>query len=430
MLAALLFLPLSAARGAQAQPPRFAWDWSLASGYETYVQTFPLADRDTTETISELEAVVAADGHTRGRARHLWSLRPEISTGTEVLRGQLDCGWQYRPDSVAAVLRVDAELLGRRYRAGTRYTLSSNSADGWVEGRWGISPRGQSMGEVRLRAARQRYARESTLERGWDDLRGIVAWRSGHDATRYFSLGARLERRVYPDSTAIDRTIAGLEGELDTGGLGGRGVRLYGRSERRLVDDESARPSAWAHWGTFGWTAAAGAGRIVTDLQTEIWRYDEQTTAWFDSWRLTGALYYQSGGGEEVALGPTWLAGVAGERLDAGPGSPETYNQAGVRVGIESLGTALNGTCTVEVGRRVYALTAPAQPAVTLASSPVESLFLHSDFTYWELWLLGSWTMSSRLSLDLLANYQPERHTEKTDDMAVAFASARLTWRW
>jgi hypothetical protein len=38
--------------------------------------------------------------------------------------------------------------------------------------------------------------------------------------------------------------------------------------------------------------------------------------------------------------------------------------------------------------------------------------------------------VTGRLALDLSANWQPEQHTEPADDAAVAFASARVLWRW
>ena len=87
------------ALGAGERP---VWSCSLAAGLDTYVQRFPLATEDTTETITELTLVLGAEGRTAGRARHRWRLRPEVSLGSELLRERLEAGYQYRPDSLHA----------------------------------------------------------------------------------------------------------------------------------------------------------------------------------------------------------------------------------------------------------------------------------------------------------------------------------------
>ncbi len=418
--------PAGAAGASPEGASRLAWTFTTSAGYDTYIQRFPLAGVDTTETISEFDLVAAAEARTAGRARHRWRLRPELSLGTELTREGLEAGWQYRPDSVAAVLRCDASWRGRQYRRGTGYSLSSDLQEGRVESRVTFSPRGARAVEARLAGWRLRYAAPSALELDQDELGGGVYWKSGHDAQRYFTLGARLARRAYPDSAAIDRTVAGLTGELDTAALTGAGVRLFWRSERRTIRDETARSSAWSHWGTAAWLAPVGAGRVETDLQGEVWRYDAQTPTWFDSWRLAGALAYHGGG--ETGWG--WLAGLAAERFAAGADSPETYNQAGVRVGGEAALPALAGVCTFELGRRDYTFAPPASSTASAAPSGLDALELYSDFTYWAVWLSASWTVTGRLALDLSANWQPERHAESTDDAAIGFASARVAWRW
>ena len=53
---------------------------------------------------------------------------------------------------------------------------------------------------------------------------------------------------------------------------------------------------------------------------------------------------------------------------------------------------------------------------------------LYSDYNYWKIWLMGSWFIDDHLSIDVIANYEPETHTEDTDDSALGFASVRLVW--
>jgi len=104
--------------------------------------------------------------------------------------------------------------------------------------------------------------------------------------------------------------------------------------------------------------------------------------------------------------------------------------QAGLRVGAEASLLTLGGACTVELGRRDYTFTPPSEPLSSAPLPGLDTLDLYSDFTYWAVWLSASWSMTGRLALDLSANWQPEQHTEPTDDAAVAFASARVLWRW
>jgi hypothetical protein len=72
----------------------------------------------------------------------------------------------------------------------------------------------------------------------------------------------------------------------------------------------------------------------------------------------------------------------------------------------------------VEYGRRRYGPqdASDAQPAWT-------------DFAYWRLWLLADWRLSGTLTLSALGNWEPERHSEPQDDVALGFASLRLAWR-
>lgn len=415
-----------AAASIAATPARLAWSFSTGAGYDTYVQRFPLAGSDTTETISEFDLVVTAEARSEGAARQRWLLRPELSLGTELTRERVQAGWQLRPDTVATVLRVDASWQGRQYRRGTGYSLSSDQQELRAEARAALSPRGAHAAEARAYGWRVRYATPSTLEIDHDEIGGGVCWRSGHDAPRYYTLGARLARRAYPDSAAIDRTVAGLHGEFDGTAQTGAGVRLFWRSERRRVRDASARPSAWSHGGTVSYLAPSGAGRVEIELEGEVWRYDEERSAWFDSWRISGAALYR--GGDEAAWG--WLAGPAAERLDAGADSPETYLQVGLRLGAETRLIALNGSCTVEVGRRDYTYAPPPEPRASVFASGLDDLDLYSDFTYWSLWLAVSWAAADRLAFDFSANWQPERHVEPADDSAIGFASGRAVWRW
>ena len=240
-----------------------------------------------------------------------------------------------------------------------------------------------------------------------------------------WSLGYRYSARTYPDTTGINRNVHRIEGDLDVHDDQGQGARVYHKSGRRLINDETLRPSAWAHWTDFEGLVTAGNGYVYLDLQSEIWAYDEQTDVYFDSWRVNSTLGYKWGD----ILSANWRLGLTAERLDAGD-SPETYSQFGFQSGVESFGSDVSGSLLVEFGRRVY-----SQGAVEILDESSDIIFeddfisFYSDFNYWKIWLMANWTISRNFSLDLMANYEPENHTENTDDTSIGFGSLRLVWR-
>ena len=426
LLVTLLALPAVASDGpATTTRDRVAWSLSLAGGYDTFIHTFPLATEDTTETVSEATVVVGLEGHSARLAVHKWRLRPEFSYGTELLRGRLDFAYHYRPDQFTTLFRLDGNALFRSYQGGSDYALTSDTVEGRFTARGYLSPAGAVMGEYRLITAGVRYRDPSTLEVNYHDLGTAASLRSGRDATWNYAVGGRHVRRSYPDSSVIDRNITALEGNLDTISLEGHGLRLYHRSERRKVRDETVRPSAWAHWTTLELLIPVGGFSLASVLMSEVWQYDEKTAVYFDSWRLRGLILLKRGG----LLAPAWLAGVVIEQLAAGD-MPETYNQAGLRVGLEYYGTSLIISTTIEYGLRNYNLdTFEVDQENNSLQSDELPIFTYSDFHYWELWLMFTWSLSHHLSLDIMANYQPEKHVAELDDASLAYGSVRLVWR-
>ena len=409
-------------------PDRARWGLSLTTGFDAFVHTYPLATADTTETIAEYLAQVGVEGRSGRGGRQRWNLRAESSVGSQLVRQRLEAGYGLTDGRRRTRLRLDGSVWGRQYRRETEYSLSSDN----LEGRLGLRTypllrTGFGL-EARGWGAFQEYRTPSTLEVNQRELGFGSFVRSRGLGSHLWNAGSRWSARSYPDSVRIDRVTVGLEGGYEYLGAGAASLRVYHRSDRRRIKDETVRPSAWIHWSDLEAVVPAGPGRVVCELRSEVWRYDQETSAYLDSWRVQGF----GGFGWGEVLANRWRLGVAAERLEADD-SPETYSQFGLRAGVEAFDREVSGSLTAEFGHRVYdftpdgSLTDPA--VVSLAAAEDDFEFGYSDFNYWEIWLMGAWAITEHFSLDLLANYQPERHTEAIDDSALGFGSIRLVWK-
>lgn len=425
LAACLLLGAATAAPAAPGDESAGRWRPTLGLGYDASVHNYPLAGTDTTETVAEFQASAGLEGRSAAGGRRSWLLRAEGSAGSELFREHLQGQVRWFSGGRRERGRLDAEFRGRQVRHGADAFVSSDSAEGRLEGRLRPLAGPDLRLEMRGWAARRRYVRPSTLEVDQDDAGGGLLLTGAGSPERTWTLGTGLARRTYPDSSGLDRTVLAADGSWSAEAWDATGVRLYHRSERTLVRDRDLRPAAWSHWTEAAAAVAAAPGLIFLELQSEVRRYDRDFSAYFDSWLAGGWLGYRWGG----VLATGWRLGVVGERLAAGE-APEAYTQVGVRGAVESFGSRLCGSLTAEFGNRGY----DAAPAVLpdLESPPPEEGGLdlaYSDFHYWKLWLTGSWRLGGAWSLEVLASYEPESHTEPLDDSALGFCSARLLWR-
>lgn len=408
-------LGVSTASGGDAEGVSFRQQ--LAAGYDTYVQSYYLAVEDTTETIEEFELSWAGELAAAGRRRHAWSLQPRLATGSERDRARLSAQYVLRPDSSTAVLRLDADLNGVRYRGATDYNLSSDYREGLLRGRWTLSPHGATAIELHGRVAALRYTDASALEVDRNDRRAGLRLVSGRDADDRWRLGAARGARSHPDTAAIDRDEFIFEAEYDHPAFLGPGWRVHQISSRRKIADTSVRPSSWSHWTDAEFSLPLGDQlRLGASLDLELWRYDDRWGAYDDQTRWDGTLRLEGGGFE----GPSWRAGLAAEHLDS-TAEDERYAQLGVVGGLDHFTDRVSLSFTLEIGQRDYADPATVDPDITP---------LYTDFTYVELWLTGSVDLSDRLRLDALANYLPENHAEDIEDTTLGFGSLRLVYRF
>ncbi len=411
--------PLAGFEGFTARQDRTHWSPFLTTGFDALLHSYPLATSDTTETITEYVVSAGIEGRSPRKVHHRWRFRLDGSVGSELFRQQFEGQYKYLDRQRVTRFRLDGRLYGRQYRQTTEYSLSSNNLESRLDLRGYPWQGSRTRLELRGWHNTLDYAKPSTLEVNARETGAGVFLRNSRLQESTWSLGYRVSGRTYPDTTGINRTIHRGEGELDFHDENGQGIRLFHKSGRRLITDETLRPSAWAHWTEFQGLVTAGSGFIYLDLQSEVWRYDEKTDVYFDSWRLENTLGYRWGD----VLGTIWRLGLTSEKLAAGE-SPEAYSQFGFRVGVESFASDLSGSLQLELGRRMYDQWVAGED---LLEDDLTSFY--SDFNYWKIWLMASWEINGDLSLDFMANYEPENHTEDTDDSSLGFGSMRLVWR-
>ena len=403
---------------------RARWSWDLATGVDTYLHSYALALEDTSESLAEFMVQAGFQGRSARKTHHRWRLRAEASTGTELWRERVEGDYRYLDQNRHTRFRLLGNFWGRQYKRATEFVLSSDNFEGRLEARAYPWVGRTAALDVRAWGGFIDYTTPSTLEVDYQDSGVGVFVRSQSLGNHMWGGGVRHARRAYPDSSAIDRDTWSAEVDYDYQDFEGQGVRVFHKSDRRLISDETVRPSAWTHWTDFHGLRSAGSGHVYLEVQTEVWDYSQESEIYFDSWRLETALGYRWGD----ILKAVWKAGPVLELMEARD-SPEAYTQLGARAGVESYGSAVGGSVTLEYGRRVYS---QADVVVDEGIGDLEGLTtlnLYSDFNYWKIWLLGSWRISTKFSLDFLANYEPENHTENTDDSAIGFASLHLIWR-
>lgn len=400
-----------------------AWAWDLTAGFDSFTHSYALANSDTSETVSEFMAQAGLEGRSAGSGATRWRVRGEASAGTDLWRERLEAEWRRVDRDGATRLRANSRLWGRQYRDDSDYTRSSNQAEG--RGELQVVPLAGRQAEVMANGwgTFAEFATPSPLEQNVRELGAGVGARSRGIAGPQWSVLLRRSARSYPDSAAIDRKSWSLEGDLNHQGDRGGSLRIFHRSERRLAAEPEVRPDVWTHWTDVAAAIPVAAGQALVELESERWLYGQPTEIYLDSWRLSGVLGYRRGD----ILGPQWSLGLAAEHFDAGD-SPETYTQAGVRAGLESLGNRVSGSLSLEYGRRTYAGATAEDSTVGAAVGAVGDI-PYSDFNYWKLWLLGEWRVRSGLSLQAMASWEPERHTAPADDAALGFTNLRLVWR-
>ncbi len=406
-----------------AEPAPAHWQWELSGGYDGTRHSYALAVDDTTETISEVMFEAALEGRSGRGADHRWRLRSEASAGTELYRQRVDADWRIAGERGRTPLRLEGTLAARQYRRGTEYVYSSDNWESRLGARAQPLAWSGSLLEVRAKGALQQYRTPSTLEVNWRQAEAGAYLRSRSLAEHWWSAGLSVLRRAYPDTAQIDRDQLGVELDWDSGPQDQGGLRVHHKTERRRSSPTrrcAPRPGptgpTWRRpcpTAPAGWWASSRARSGATTTRP---RPGSTPGAWRGCWATAGATSWRPAG--------CW----GWPRSTWPPATVPTPTSSGACArGVDAFGLDVSGSLTVEYGRRFY-----RDPTIVLddgSRSGVESFALYSDFNYWKVWLTGSWRLSDAFSLDALASYEPERHTEPADDSSLGFVNLRLVWR-
>ncbi len=424
ILAVALVAQAAGGESISSGPRSAVWRPQIASGYDLFINSYSLAETDTTETVAEAAVLVGVVGHSLGNSRRKWRLSGEASSGTELWRESLAGDVRWIDVQGRTRFRVRGEGRGRQYRADTRYGLSSDNREGRLDLRGYPLSTDQLVVENRVWARGRHFKTPSSLELNQSEIGGGVAVRSRSLYLNSWSLGSKFVHRSYPDSARINRDTISLMGAWTHQGDKTLVSRINHRTDHRSVADEAARPSAWTHWTEVDLEKPTTMATLFLELRNEIWNYGGTSEAFQDFWRLGGRLGSRWGD----VLGTRWQTGVSGELWRSGDNA-ESYTQYGLLGGVESYGERLTGSCLMEFGRRSYQAGATIEPDLTPVSPGDTEINLgYSDFNYWKIWLTAHLVLGNHFDLDVLANYEPERHGETNDNTTLAFASVRLVW--
>jgi hypothetical protein len=225
---------------------------------------------------------------------------------------------------------------------------------------------------------------------------------------RFAAMSAALGRRVCPDSTDLsyDRFLATAETRLS----GGRASFELSVSADRRSYDGITRSSSWnvLSGAGFTWTVTGGASASLR-LESELYRYDNETSTFFDTHFLRGGLR----GRLPVSLTAAIFAEPRLGWLSCPSFEEERYVEGTIALGVDLFsGGTYWLSATYEPGYRNYLL---------------DSNEIYSDFRVNRLSLMGSATVAERVMLTLFVSHDPEYHSRRTDDFSMTLVSASVS---
>lgn len=402
LLAAILCLLCAPVPGARAAELRNG----LIFGYDSFIDRYTIVEDDTSEVTHEFYG--GLDNHLRHSGESLkYSLRNLFRYGNQSID-------EYAEGAFSAGSREDwlvqarADLRLKHFREGSDYEFGNDylQTDAFLS-------LGKELGDRCYVVSKSRielmdYEERTDFDYDYRYLDTGLGVELGSYFGRFGSVFAAIGRKESPDTTelAYDRFLGSAQVRVSAG------ASLFDLSlsaDRRLYDGLT-RSSSWNLLtdAGFTWTAAGGES-VSLRLESELFRYDAPTTAFFDNHFLRGGLRGRTPVSQAASLFAEprigWLRCPSFEE--------ERYVEGTVALGVDLYsGGSYWLSASYEPGYRNYLL---------------DGNDIYSDFTVHRLSLTGSATLAERVMLTLFVSHDPEYHSRRTDDFSMTLVSASVS---
>lgn len=405
VLAAPLLLGALIAGDASAQSPaRWRLRSSAAIAYDSFGQTYTIADKDTLDLIDELSGRVILGVERQGRT--WFDLANSLSVGQEATRDDVHLGLRRRSNNLDFLLIDDLHL--KAWRDLSQYSLSSDYLSNSARVSVVIWP--QRPWRLRLTERLDSAHFEQRTRYNYDYVRNDVGgelerrWGVFSSLRAGYSWGAT----QVPDSSAIDARTH----RVSTGWIQEVGVHTLTWEqtlERRRYRDPETRSPYFDYQGTL--TASAALGSVVRlrpAYRALLIDYDQPDSVYANASEQSIELILEGELNERATLG----AGPRGEFRRTENIFDRPYDQWGVKGTLSYLaGSALWVQFSNEVGVRRYR----------------DATAFLTDYLYNWTTLILSARLPPRLTFDLFFSLEPEDHDDDRNDTTTILVSTALT---
>jgi len=378
----------------------------LVFGYDSFIDRFTILEDDTSEVTHEY--YIGLDNHLRHYSNSLkYSLRNVFRYGNqsidEYAEGAFSAGTRE-----GGLVQARADMRLKHFREGSDYEFGNDYLQSNAFLSLGRELRDGLYVASKSRAELVYYDERTDFDYDYRYLDTGLGFELGSFLGRFASLSAAIGHRACPDSTDLsyNRFLAVAEGRLSEGRAS---FELSASADRRDYEGLT-RSSSWnvLTAAGFTWTQTGGASAMLR-FESELYRYDTETSTFFDTHFLRGGLRGRLPVSQTAALFAEPRVG----RLLCQSYEEERYIEGTVALGFDLFsGGAYWLSATYEPGYRNYLL---------------DENDIYSDFRVNRLSLMGSATVAERVMLTLFVSHDPEYHSRRSDDFSMTLVSASVT---
>ena len=393
---------------ATPRPSPWAFLPGVVFGYDSFGQSYNIAERDTLDLVDELSGRVVAAIEHRGRTH--FGLKNSFGLGQQATRN--DSWIQFGIGRGDLQLRAEQELHYKAYANDADFAESSDYLAGIsrVGLAWELAPRWR----VRLddRFEWTDFERPTLYSYDYWLHDGTATLEHQYGVFSTVSAGYGYGVRSVPDSTVIDfhRHVFRADWVHEAGR---HDLGLGQRLERRLYRDPSVRSHTW-DWDVdlYASVRLHPRVRLRPEYRAEILEHDFPDSVYTDSVDQSVEMLVEG----DVSRSTTLALGPRAEFRRTAAGFDRSYNQLGLKgVVTFTLRSTLWLQFSEEIGQREH-----------LAG---ETLFF-TDYIYNWSTLYLTWNPLPRLGLDLYFTIAPEVHEYGEDDNTLLLLSTSLTYGW